>query len=97
MKENVNLPAVANSHNQYVAQQTPASYFQVPTPESDGMQPAVPLSHYLWILRRHRWKISGFIVACALATLIISMRLTPVYEATATIATATGRGPMRRE
>ena len=43
------------------------------------------LSHYLWILRRHRWQILGFIAACVLATLIVSVRLTPVYEAIATI------------
>src|ERR1035438_8930138 len=28
-------------------------------------QSAVPLSHYLWILRRHRWKILGFVLGCA--------------------------------
>src|SRR5258708_22803257 len=48
-------------------------------------QPAhVPLSHYLWILRRHAWKIAAFVTACSLATLVISMRLTPIYESTLT-------------
>jgi polysaccharide biosynthesis transport protein len=46
---------------------------------------AVPLAHYLWILRRHRWKILGFICGCVAATVIISSRITPVYESTATI------------
>ncbi len=45
----------------------------------------VPLSHYLWILRRHGWKIAGFVVAVVLATLIVSLRLTPIYESTTTI------------
>jgi capsular exopolysaccharide synthesis family protein len=45
----------------------------------------VPLSHYLWILRRHGWKIAGFIVAVVLATLIVSLRLTPIYESTVTV------------
>ncbi len=45
----------------------------------------VPLSHYLWILRRHGWKIAGFVVAVVLATLIVSLRLTPVYESTTTV------------
>ena len=45
----------------------------------------IPLSQYLWLLRRHRWKISGFIGATVLATWIISARLTPVYESTATM------------
>ncbi len=48
-------------------------------------QTAVPLAHYLWILRRHRWKILAFVVASVAATIIVSARLTPVYESTATI------------
>jgi succinoglycan biosynthesis transport protein ExoP len=46
---------------------------------------AVPLAHYLWILRRHRWKIAGFVVACVAAVVIISARLTPIYESTVTV------------
>src|SRR6202163_4138011 len=45
----------------------------------------VPLAHYLWILRRHGWKILAgiaFTVACAL---IVSLRLTPIFESTATV------------
>jgi capsular exopolysaccharide synthesis family protein len=45
----------------------------------------VPLAHYLWILRRHRWKILGFICGCVAATVVISARLTPVYESTVTV------------
>ena len=45
----------------------------------------VPLSHYLWILRRHGWKIAGFVIAVVLATLIVSLRLTPIYESTVTV------------
>src|SRR5271166_5758526 len=45
----------------------------------------VPLAHYLWILRRHAWKIAGGVLATTLATLIVSLRLTPIYESTATI------------
>ena len=49
-------------------------------------QPAhVPLAHYLWILRRHSLKIAAFVVATVLATLIISLRLTPVYESTVVV------------
>jgi len=46
---------------------------------------SVPLTHYLWILRRHRWKILSFVFASVTAALIISTRLTPIYESTATI------------
>jgi succinoglycan biosynthesis transport protein ExoP len=48
-------------------------------------QSAVPLGHYLWILRRHRWKILGFVFVCVSAAVIVSARLTPVYESTATV------------
>ena len=45
----------------------------------------LPLAHYLWILRRHGWKIAGFVAAAVLATLIVSLRLTPIYESTVTV------------
>jgi capsular exopolysaccharide synthesis family protein len=45
----------------------------------------VPLSHYLWILKRHRWKIFAFVVTSVIATVVVSSRLTPIYEAVATI------------
>src|ERR1035441_6615746 len=48
-------------------------------------QSTVPLSHYLWILRRQRWKILGFVLGCVAATVIISARLTPVCESIATV------------
>jgi polysaccharide biosynthesis transport protein len=47
--------------------------------------PAVPLSHYLWILKRQRWKIIAFVVACVLTTFVVSARLQPIYESTATV------------
>jgi capsular exopolysaccharide synthesis family protein len=45
----------------------------------------VPLTHYLWILRRHGWKIGAFVVGTVLATLVVSLRLSPIYESTTTI------------
>jgi capsular exopolysaccharide synthesis family protein len=45
----------------------------------------VPLSHYLWILRRQGWKMLAFVVLAVVATLIVSLRLTPIYESTTTI------------
>src|SRR5579871_6303449 len=53
--------------------------------ETDTEEPGVPLSHYLWILRRHKWRILAFVLGCVAATLVISSRLTPIYESTATI------------
>ncbi len=67
----------------------PTPYSPRPTPLLDAEyepQPAhVPLAHYLWILRRHGWKIAAFVVGTVLATLIVSLRLTPIYESTATV------------
>lgn len=60
----------------------PVSYAPV-EPEWEGS--GTPLSHYLWVIRRHFWKILSFVAACAISTLIISLRLTPVFESTATI------------
>jgi len=45
----------------------------------------VPLSHYLWIIRRQGWKMLLFVVLVMVATLIVSLRLTPIYESTVTI------------
>ncbi len=45
----------------------------------------VPLAHYLWILRRQAGKIAGFVAATILATLIVSLRLTPIYESTVSV------------
>ena len=69
-----------------------------PLPLSPGIIPAqpsnwevepeeqtIPLSHYLWVVRRHRWKILSFVAISAIATLIVSERLTPMYEATVTV------------
>jgi capsular exopolysaccharide synthesis family protein len=59
-----------------------AGYF---APEDEPEEAKIPLSQYLWILKRYRWRILGFIAAAILATVIISARLTPIYESTATI------------
>lgn len=46
---------------------------------------AVFLSHYLWILRRQCWKVVAFVAVCVFATVIVSARLAPIYESTATV------------
>ena len=67
-----NLPAVAY-------------YTHAPQQDFEPATPKVPLSHYLWILRRHQWKILAFVATAVLATAIVSLRLQPIYESTATI------------
>ncbi len=56
------------------------------SPQDDEPEEArLPLSQYLWILKRYRWRILGFCVAAVVLTVIVSARLTPIYEATATV------------
>jgi polysaccharide biosynthesis transport protein len=45
----------------------------------------VALSQYLWILKRYRWRIGSFVLASVLGTLLISLRLTPIYESITTV------------
>jgi polysaccharide biosynthesis transport protein len=45
----------------------------------------LPLSQYLWILKRYRWRIAGFVTLAVVGTVIVSSRLTPIYESTATV------------
>lgn len=53
--------------------------------EPDYGDQSLPLQHALWVCKRHRWRIAAFVAASVLATLLVSSRLQPVYEATATI------------
>jgi capsular exopolysaccharide synthesis family protein len=66
----------------------PAMAYYPPFPpqqEFEPEPPAVPLSHYLWILRRHLWKMVAFVASCVLATAVVSARLQPIYESTAIV------------
>jgi succinoglycan biosynthesis transport protein ExoP len=65
-------------------------YFQPLPGGGPGMEPEfeeqrVPLTHYLWIIRRHAWKIVLWVLICVLATYLVSARLAPIYESTVTI------------
>ena len=53
--------------------------------DSEPEEAKIPLSQYLWIVKRYRWRISGFVAGAVIATLIVSARLTPIYESTATV------------
>ncbi len=54
-------------------------------PPEPAAAASISLSEYLWIIKRHRWKILAFVIACVAGTLVVSSRITPVYESTATI------------
>jgi capsular exopolysaccharide synthesis family protein len=43
------------------------------------------VGHYLWMLRRHWWKCLAFVAASVAAAAVISGRMTPLYESTATV------------
>ena len=73
-----NLPAVPDSHR---AVNPPV----ILDAEYESAPAHVPLAHYLWILRRHGWKMLGFVALSVLCTVVVSLRLTPIYESTATI------------
>ncbi len=54
-------------------------------PEVVSEPEVVPLSHYLWILKRNWWRIMLFVVCAVAGTVVLSGRLVPVYESTATV------------
>lgn len=56
-----------------------------PAGVAEAAQAGVPLTHYVWLLRRHLWKMLAFIAICIGSTIIVSMRMVPVYEAVATV------------
>jgi succinoglycan biosynthesis transport protein ExoP len=43
------------------------------------------IAHCFWLVRRHLWSILAFVAVSVAGTIIVSSRMTPVYEATATI------------
>jgi capsular exopolysaccharide synthesis family protein len=61
------------------------AYYQVPAEEPESHESQTPLSHYLWVLRRRKWPLLAFVVFAVAATIIVSSRLTPYYESTATV------------
>jgi succinoglycan biosynthesis transport protein ExoP len=82
-----NLAVVIDDRNLQTPGATPAVFQGAPTSTLD-VEPedqSVPLSHYLWVMRRHRWKILSFIAISVVSTLIVSNRLTPIFESTATV------------
>jgi polysaccharide biosynthesis transport protein len=74
---NRNLPAPIEN--------PPACQHWLAAPELPSGEAELPFTHHLWVLGRHRWKIVAFVAACELATLIVSSRVTPIYESTTVI------------
>jgi polysaccharide biosynthesis transport protein len=59
--------------------------FVLPPIEKEAPLNGPTLSQYLWVVKRHRWKLVAFVVFSVIATVIVSKRLTPLYESTAVI------------
>ncbi|MCU1237283.1 MAG: transport protein [Candidatus Solibacter sp.] len=86
--ERLAIPAPAangNGHHYLPAADLATVYPPYTYADNAPEEAAVPLSHYGWILRRHKWRILAFVVVCVASTAVISSRLVPIYEATSTI------------
>jgi succinoglycan biosynthesis transport protein ExoP len=83
-QRNLSLPAPDDSGASRALPERYAVYQAAPE-SGDSQEPLVPLSHYLWMLRRHKWSLLAFIAVAVTATTIVSSRMTPIYQATATL------------
>jgi capsular exopolysaccharide synthesis family protein len=45
----------------------------------------LPLSHYFWLVRTHWMKMAAFVAFTVIATAMVTARLTPLYQAKATL------------
>jgi polysaccharide biosynthesis transport protein len=61
-----------------------AQYVSPASDKSEAEQ-TISFNHYLWLLRRHWWKILLIVVGCTTLTAAICNVITPIYEATARI------------
>src|ERR1700691_4706228 len=57
----------------------------LPAIEKEAPLNGPSLSQHLWVVKRHRWKLVAFVAFSVIATIIVSKRLTPLYESTAVI------------
>jgi capsular exopolysaccharide synthesis family protein len=85
MPEQAKLPEIFPSSEPNHLPPVPYYAPMAPQQEFEPEAPSVPLSHYLWILRRQLWKIIAFVATCMLVTAIVSARLQPIYESVATV------------
>src|SRR5579871_6576956 len=84
-EENKSLALQSTHDTAPVSRVERVAYYQAPAEESDSEHAQLPLSHYLWVLRRRKWPLLLFVVFSVAATIIVSSRMTPIYEATATV------------
>ena len=59
------FPPIAPSHDNHL----PVPDYYMPAPPAQDYEPetpSIPISHYIWILRRHCWKILVFVLKALL-------------------------------
>ena len=56
-----------------------------PVLDFEGEEAGLPLRHYWWVLRNQWWKILLFATIVTGLTAVVTLRMTPIYEATATL------------
>src|SRR4051794_12319009 len=78
-------PPYQPQFQQFMGQPFPGQSFPNFGGEQEQSESSLPLTHYLWILKRHLWKIVAFVVLCTMATFVVTNRMTSVYESTTTI------------
>lgn len=76
---NGNLPAVPDFAQEIISRQP------VYIPEPEPIDETGQFAHYFWIVRRQWWKIAAFVLTCAVGVFVVSGRMNPWYEATATV------------
>jgi capsular exopolysaccharide synthesis family protein len=54
-------------------------------PAADEPLDSIPVTQYLYAIYRNRWRILPFTALCVVATLLVSLRMTPLYQATTVI------------
>jgi polysaccharide biosynthesis transport protein len=68
---------------------TPVTGSEIASPlllaPDDASDVQLPLSHYVWLVRTHWIKMTAFIAFAVIATAMVTARLTPQYEAKATL------------
>src|SRR5580692_3412336 len=66
-----------------VAQQDLTSPMILSADDASDVQ--LPLSHYVWLVRTHWIKMAAFVAFAVIATAMVTARLTPQYEAKASL------------
>jgi len=54
-------------------------------PRHPSSEDSIPISQYLAVLLRHKWRIGLFALLCGVLALILSLRVTPLYQSTVVI------------